>query len=356
VPSEPGATVVYAGRGQVDLPDGGDFVLLRDWNTLPRDLARALETTGLLIVLDPFSFPFESLTPRLWDVPLAVALPAKLSTEELHALFGEPVFSRLGFHDLLIGAGERFGELARTYHLPLAHHLEPAGVGMPEAVRQLAGQAALHRMVLARLQERPGRRRDGWVLRTRAGKSAFNVEAGAVALELRRLAATLPWGTSGRAVVLGCGSGEWLQVLQRAGYKVTAFDLSQAAVQRARFNYPEVPVRHPGLQPATHNLVETADVVLMAGTLCSLNYDARLRMLRWMWSALRPGGSLLVLDDFVGDRGGSWIPAGDLTELVVEATANHATLENARALRLEGESFHRVGLITYAKLGAAERL
>ena len=356
MPSEPGATVVYTGRRPLDLADDGDFTLLRDWDTLPRDLARALETAGLLIVLDPLSFPFESLAPRLWDVPLAVALPAELGMGELHAVFGEPVFSRLGFHDLLIGAGARFGELARTYHLPLAHHLEPAGPGLPEAIRWLAGQAALHRQLLARFQERPGRRRDGWVLRTRTGKSAFNVEGEAVALELRRLATALPWGTSGRAVVLGCGSGEWLQVLQRAGYKVTGFDLSQAAVQRARFNYPEVPVRHPGLQPATHNLTETADVVLMAGTLGLLNYDARLRMLRWMWSALRPSGNLLVLDDFVGDRGGDWIPAADLTELVAEATANHAVLENARALRLEGESFHRVGLITYAKLGAAERL
>lgn len=356
MPSEPSTTVVYAGRERVELPDDRDLALLGDRDTLPRDLAAALEPAAQLIILDPLSFPFESLAPRLWDVPIALALPAGMSTEDLHALFGSPALSRLGFHDILVGAEDRCAELARAYQLPLSNHLDPAGDGAPAVVRHLADQSALHRQVLAGLQGRRGRRRDAWVLRTRTGKSAFNVEAGAVQSELRRVASALPWGTSGRAVVLGCGSGEWLLVAQRAGFKVTGFDLSQAAVQRARFNYPEVPVRHPGLQPATHNLTETADVVLVAGTFGSLNHDARLRMLGWMWSALRPGGSLLVLDDFVGDRGGAWLPAVALTDLVLEATANHAVLENARALRLEGESFHRVGLITYAKLGAAERL
>lgn len=356
MPSEPGATVVYAGRDPAELPDAPGLARLDDWDTLPRDLARALETAGQLIILDPLSFPFESVAPRLWDVPLAVALPPGLGTDEVHALLGRPVFSRLSFHDVLIGPGERCRDLARAYHLPQSHHLDPGGTGPAVVATRLARHAALHQQVFAELQARPGRRRDAWVLRTRPGKSAFNVEAGAVAQELRRLASSLPWGTAGRAVVLGCGSGEWLLVLQRAGFKATGFDLNQAAVQRARFNYPEVPVRHPGLQPATHNLTETADVVLMAGVLGSLNYDARLRMLRWMWSALRPGGSLMILDDFVGDRGGDWIPADDLTGLVLDGTAQHAVLENARALRLEGESFHRVGLITYAKLGAAERL
>lgn len=356
MPSEPTSTVVYTGRWRLEAADDPDLVLLDDWDTLPRDLTGALAEAAQLIVLDPYSFPFESLAPRLWDVPMAVALPGELPTERIHALFGEPVLSRLGFHDVLIGAGDHLTSLARTYHLPLSNHLDPAGGSMAAAVEYLVDQAALHRDVLSRLRERPGPRRHGWVLRTRAGKSAFNVEAGAVAQELRRVSSAVPWGTSGRAVVLGCGAGEWLLVAQRAGFKVTAFDLSPAAVQRAHFNYPDVPVRHPGLQPATHHLSETADVVLMAGTLGSLNHDARLRMLGWMWSALRPGGSLMVLDDFVGDRGGDWIPAADLTPLVLEATANHAVLENARALRLEAESFHRVGLITYAKLGAAERL
>jgi SAM-dependent methyltransferase len=289
-------------------------------------------------------------------VPMAVALPTDLDCRELEALLGPPVLSRLGFHDLLIGAGDRLRELARTYHLPQTGHLDSDGTETATAVLQLLDQAALHQEVLAQLQARSVRRRDAWSLRTRAGKSAFNIESGAVALELRRIASALPWGTSGRAVVLGCGSGEWLMVAQRAGFKVTGFDLSQAAVQRAHFNYPEVPVRHPGLQPTAHGLAETADVALIAGVLGSLNQEARLRMLDWMWSALRPGGSLIVLDDCVGDRGGDWIPADDLTAAILEATANHAVLEDARALRLDGESFHRVGLITYAKLGAAERL
>jgi len=356
VTSETGKTIVYTGRWPVDLPAHVDVVALDEWQVLPRDLERALDRAAQLIILDSLSFPFDLLPSRLWDVPMAVALPAGLDHRELDPLLGGPVLSRLGFHDLLIGSQEPCTELARTYHLPRAHHLDPGDGEPAAAVPRLVDQAALHREVHAQLQARSVRRRDAWVLRTRAGKSAFNVESAAVALELKRIAAQLPWGTSGRAVILGCGSGEWLMVALRAGFKVTGFDLSHAAVERSHFNYPEVPVRHPGTQPAAHGSAETADVALVNGALGPLNQEARWRMLEWLWSMLRPGGCLVVLDDCVGERGGDWIPAADLTAAVVEVTANHAVLQEARALRLDGESYHRVGLITYAKLGAAERL
>lgn len=356
MPSEADLTVVYAGRRPIELPAGPEVVLLDDWQALPRDLERALDRAARLIILDPLSFPFESLAPRLWDVPMAVALPDDPGFPELDSLLGAPLLSRLGFHDLLVGSPERCGAFARAYHLPRANCLEGVSADPAALIPTMAGQAILHREVLAQLQARAARRRDAWVLHTRAGKSAFNVESAAVALELKRVAAGLPWGTSGRAVVLGCGSGEWIMVALRAGLRVTGFDLSHSAVRRAHFNYPEVPVRHPGLEPATHGAAESADVALVAGALGPLNPEARGRMLEWMWSMLRPGGCLVILDDCVGERGGAWIPVEDLTATIVEMTANHAVLQEARALRLDGESFHRVGLITYAKLGPAERL
>lgn len=356
MPSEADLTVVYGGRRPVELPAGPGVVLLDEWQALPRDLVTALDRAARLIILDPLSFPFESLAPPLWDVPMAVALPGNLALPELDSLLGAPLLSRLGFHDLLIGSPEQCTGLSHAYHLPRGNCLNWGSVDPATAIPILADQAALHREVLAQLQARAVRRRDTWVMSTRAGKSAFNIESGAVALELKRVAAGLPWGTSGRAVVLGCGSGEWIMVALRAGFRVTGFDLSQAAVRRAHFNYPEVPVRYPGLQPAAHGSVEVADLVLVAGALGPLNQEARWRLLEWLWSMLRPGGCLVVLDDCVGERGGAWLPVEDLTAALVEVTANHAMLQEARALRLDGESFHRVGLITYAKLGPAERL
>jgi SAM-dependent methyltransferase len=357
VTSAAGVPVVYAGRRQIDLPVHRDIVVLDEWEALPRDLGEALEQATQLIILDPLSFPFESLAPRLWDVPMAVAVPPGIGSGELHALLGGPALSRLGFHDLVIGAGARWGELARTYHLPQANGLPFASTEASAAVLYLAEQAAIHQEVQAQLEARSARRRYAWALRTRAGKSAWSLEAGAVAEEFKRVATTVPRSASGSAVVLGCGSGEWLMVAKRAGFRVIGFDLNHAAVQRARFNYPEVRVHHPGLRPTGFGLHEAADVALVAGVLGTLNEEARLRMLSWMWAALRPGGSLVVLDDFVGDPGGgSWIPAAMLTAAMLEVTANHAVLEEARALRLEDDGFHRVGLLTYAKLGAAERL
>jgi len=357
VRSDSPVTVVYAGRRPIEPAATDGVVLLDDWGVLPRQLAEVLEGAGQLVILDPLSFPFESLPSRYWDIPMVVELPADLNPGRLTALLGSIAFSRLGFHDVLINAGDRFGELARQYHLPQAMRLDIDGSPGPATLAELIDQAVLHQMTLAQMRGRSARRRDSWGLRTRAGKAEFNVEAGAVTDELGRIRGTLPAGTPGRAFVLGCGFGEWLMVARRAGLDVAGFDLDHVAVARSRFNYPDLPVCHIALPPATPDLIEAADVALIAGVLGSLDGDARLGALTWAWSTLRPGGCLMVLEDCVGERGAAhWLPVADLNAAVVAVTANHAVLENARALRLEGESFHRVGLVTYAKLGAAERL
>ena len=54
----------------------------------------------------------------------------------------------------------------------------------------------------------------------------------------RRLA-DLP---SGRALVVGCGYGDDAEWLSRRGWDVTAFDISETAVERARKRFPGSPV------------------------------------------------------------------------------------------------------------------
>jgi len=76
-----------------------------------------------------------------------------------------------------------------------------------------------------------------------------------------------------------------------------------------------------------------------------------------VWRRLKPGGSLLVLDDFVETDGPrSWLPVSQLLATVVEATGRHAVLEEVRALRYEGEGAHHAGLLTFTKLGNPETL
>lgn len=70
--------VVYAGRfsDRVEasgLPDG--YSVLSEWDVLPPRLAAVADRATILIVLDPFSFPFEVLFRERWDVPLIVFLP-----------------------------------------------------------------------------------------------------------------------------------------------------------------------------------------------------------------------------------------------------------------------------------------
>ena len=71
-------TLVYAGRfadkvSSAKLPDGCE--VLSEWDVLPSQLT-ALEHAAMLVVLDLFSFPFESMTEKQRDVPLVVILPS----------------------------------------------------------------------------------------------------------------------------------------------------------------------------------------------------------------------------------------------------------------------------------------
>ena len=60
--------VFYAGRFSEEVAGAGlpgDHTVLSDWDVLPPQLSSALERASVLVVLDMFSFPFESLTGDL---------------------------------------------------------------------------------------------------------------------------------------------------------------------------------------------------------------------------------------------------------------------------------------------------
>ena len=82
-------TLVYAGRfadkvSSAKLPDGCE--VLGEWDVLPSQLV-ALEHAATLVVLDLFSFPFESMTEKQRDVPLVVILPSGFDAPFLSAVF-----------------------------------------------------------------------------------------------------------------------------------------------------------------------------------------------------------------------------------------------------------------------------
>src|SRR5918998_716585 len=94
--------VFYAGRFAEEASEAGlpaDHTVLSDWDVLPAQLSSALEPASVLVVLDMLSFPFESLTGDLVDVPLILLPPPGSDADFLAPVFGKAAFSRLGFFD-----------------------------------------------------------------------------------------------------------------------------------------------------------------------------------------------------------------------------------------------------------------
>src|SRR5215204_228685 len=94
--------VFYAGRFSEEVSGAGlpgDHTVLSDWDVLPAQLASALEPASILVVLDMFSFPFESLTGDLVDVPLILLLPTGLDDDFLATVFCKAAWSGVGLFD-----------------------------------------------------------------------------------------------------------------------------------------------------------------------------------------------------------------------------------------------------------------
>jgi hypothetical protein len=134
-----GHPVFYAGRfvhRVTGLPEGCE--LLGDWDVLPARLAAAMERADTLVVLDPLSFPFEALTGTQQDVPLIVVLPWELDVDTLVAVFGEPVFARLGFFDRVATPESSVWELlCRRYGWAESQRVRIEGSSPEEAAREI---------------------------------------------------------------------------------------------------------------------------------------------------------------------------------------------------------------------------
>jgi hypothetical protein len=125
----------------------------------------------------------------------------------------------------------------------------------------------------------------------------------------------------GRLVALevSAGAGQWAEIAARHG-----MEWLEASVPG------EIPVPAAG-----------AGLVFSAGALGQCEAGARGDLIEQLWSALAPGGWLVIVEELM--------PALELETLIVDGTAGGAILEHFEALRYPEEDLRRTALAVCSK-------
>lgn len=104
-------------------------------------------------------------------------------------------------------------------------------------------------------------------------------------------------GTGKRALVIGCGLGDDAEALAERGFAVTAFDISEQAIEWAKRRFPESDVRYE-----VHDLFTTPDdwqrrynFVMESRTIQSLPHTLADQTMRQIADYVAPDGTLLVI-------------------------------------------------------------
>ena len=107
------------------------------------------------------------------------------------------------------------------------------------------------------------------------------------------------------ALVVGCGLGEDAELCARAGFAVTAFDLSATAIAMCRELWPATRVRYltADLLAPPREWLGAFELVVEIYTLQALPLELRERATRGLAELVAPGGRLLVVTIGRGDEG-----------------------------------------------------
>ena len=349
-------TLVYAGRfadkvSSAELPEGCE--VLSEWEVLPFQLA-ALERATTLVVLDLFSFPFESMTTGQWDVPLVVILPSGFDPSFLSGVFEEAVLGRLGFFDRVATADrDLWEELRLRYRWAGSQRIELHGSLPEEVAAEICGRLEQEAATPISSGE------DYETIRYDLDKAVHRVQSEALGPQFAAARGALTEAVPFEALEIGVGVGRWVSKLDPANTKFTGLDVSREMIQAARADFPEG--RFDLLE---EDLVfpyaeESFDLAFTVSVLRHNPTSAKRTLISEMWRVTRPGGRLIFLEDFVSKRrtpGSTIYPMsiGAFVDLVLEATAGRVVLEHFEALRYPHDPFFRGGLLSLSKVGTPQ--
>ncbi len=374
--------VFYAGRFADEVSGAGlpeNCRVLSDWDVLPSSLATAMRGAASLVVLDVFSFPFETMTEEQWDVPLVAALPGGFDGEFLEKVFGEPLLERLSFFDrVTVRGADLWDDLSRRYGWsesqrillededPANAALEIAALLEAEAIpRQLSGgpyetysywsergdemaRSAPRRAICS---GRPGRELD---------KAMHRVQATALEEQFAAARGGRAQDVPFEVLEVGAGVGRWVASFDPTTTRFYGVDISGDMIEAARDGFPEARFDRIGRDLILPYEDESFDLLFTVDVLHHNPAPSRLTMLSEMWRVARPGGRLLFLEDFVAEKRSPDstvypMPVREFVDLVIEASVGRVTLEHVESLRYPRDDVVRAGLISLSKLGVPKR-
>jgi SAM-dependent methyltransferase len=374
-----GRPVFYAGRfldqvASADLP--GEHHILGEWNVLPTQLDAALRQASTFVILDMFSFPFESMTGELRDVPLLLVLPPKFDAGFLTTVFGTAVFEQLGFFDrVATGNGALWEELRWRYGWAECQGLAIRSDRPEEVAAEILGLLESESGSLTSFGDGHYEATRYWSERGdtlanlspyraicsvrhdwRFNKAMHRVQA--AALEPQFAAA---WGERVESVPfevleVGVGVGRWASSFDLAKTRFVGVDISEGMVEAARANFPQGRFDRLGDDLIFPYEDESFDLSFSVTVMHHNPTPAKRTLLSEMWRVTRPGGRLMFLEDFVtGKRsaGSTVYPMSVLkfVELLFEVTAAQVVLEHVESLRYRHDDLVRGGLLAFSRLG-----
>jgi Methyltransferase domain len=374
--------VFYAGRHLDSVADAGlvgDHAVLSDWDVLPSQLSTVMSRASTLVVLDMFSFPFESLSGDLRDVPLIMLLPAQLDVKFLTMVFGRVAFERLGFFDrIVVGNTALWEELRRRYGWTEGQRIEVEDDRPERVAAEISAALEAESALPAPLGEDDYDTGRYWTERgdvlageaphravcsvhhgLRFNKAIHRVQAAALRPQFAAARGTQAEEVPFDVLEVGVGVGRWAASFDLARTRFSGVDISEGMIEAARANFPGCRFDLLGGESVLPYGDESFDLAFSVTVMHHNPTQTKRALIAEMWRVTRPGGRLMFLEDFVG---GGWSTTSTVypmsvlkfVELLVEATAGQVVLEHVESVRYQHDDFTRGGLLSVSKLGVAK--
>jgi hypothetical protein len=353
------------------VPEGCE--VLSEWDVLPKPLAEALKRATALVVLDPLSFPFETVEGEGWTVPFVFAPREDSDAGTLAALFGPGLLDRIGPFDHVATDDDALWEdLKGRYRLPEARRLrvgrDPAEVaaGLCALLLEEPGLPNVLRDPFE--EERFWAMRGGLVEGVRGGlhrrlgfdKAVHLAQAGALEPQLLEARVGSAPDVALDVLEVGCRAGRWAAaVAALPGVRYVGAELDEGLLRAARAGLPGVRFDALGKDARLPYEDEAFDVVFAVSAMRYLGEEEKVAMVSEMWRVAKPGGRILLLEEFVSEKRPSGtlavhprtVSIGAFVRLVTGATAWGVSLEHVETLRYPHDGLIKSAVISLAKLG-----